>query len=518
MALNLATWMTDTWSTLGSRALRDICLPGSHDAGMSSLTWHTLASTACNTQTQQTDVSGQLINGSRYFDIRPALPFDKSQEFYTGHFSGDSRFQLGATGESLTDVFAGVVQFLGQAGAENEVVILEFSHYRDFSTFAAFSDSQMQQFTEFVTTQLSSVLYTSPDDVLLPMVNLSQLAGKVVAVFDSLPSSLVSPSTGVFAGAQFGTTPLPDGNYNWTIYNNYSDTDDIWTMAAGQEKDFVGYDPALRAGSLYLVSWTMTMDFGDDVNPSPTDCISDHATAANDIMLTQLSSWGGAGGIARGKIPNVILSDWVGYPWAQGVVDLCVGLNAPSYVVAFQDTSDFLNVVDAYGQGGSTSEGMPPSTSPPAGPSIAALPSGGYVVAFQAGGGHLFTVTNTPWTVLDTGYPMVAGTSSSVAFVVVGGTGEAAVAFANADDGHLYVIGPGPSGRTLATLLPGASPSLAALPDGGYIVAFQATAETVSVLARIHRSGGSGSENWAERARSRCGGPIWGVLEGWRVR
>lgn len=67
------TWMKSILGVIGDRKLKHVCMPGSHDAGMSKIDGHTGSGSASNTQTQVLDFYGQLLRGSRLFDIRPCL-------------------------------------------------------------------------------------------------------------------------------------------------------------------------------------------------------------------------------------------------------------------------------------------------------------------------------------------------------------------------------------------------------------------------------------------------------------
>lgn len=101
-------WMQQIWEVIGNRKLRHICMPGSHDAGISLLQARTPFATKENTQTQMSDVYGQLMLGSRYFDIRPVIA--NRGQFYTGHFGnilGLGNFQ-GGIGQTIDDIIENV--------------------------------------------------------------------------------------------------------------------------------------------------------------------------------------------------------------------------------------------------------------------------------------------------------------------------------------------------------------------------------------------------------------------------
>jgi hypothetical protein len=103
-------------------------------------------------------------------------------------------------------------------------------------------------------------------------------------------------------------------------------------------------------------------------------------------------------------------------------------------------------------------------------PSIAALPGGGYEVAFQANGGHLWLEGSGGTG--DTNFTMMAGTSPALAelppennpFYLNGGP----VAVFQGSDGHPWFYSAPASGRMSDSLFmaPGTSPAVAPLPGG----------------------------------------------------
>lgn len=66
-------WMQSIMNVIGDWKLKHVCMPGSHDAGMSTIDGHTAHSDWSNTQTQWLDLYGQLVRGSRFLDVRPCL-------------------------------------------------------------------------------------------------------------------------------------------------------------------------------------------------------------------------------------------------------------------------------------------------------------------------------------------------------------------------------------------------------------------------------------------------------------
>lgn len=90
-------WMHSTLNVIGDKTLRDISLPGAHDAGMGpDFKAGTFGSDTANTKTQALTIGGQLDQGARWFDIRPVI--GDGGKWLTGHYSGGPH-SLGGNGE-----------------------------------------------------------------------------------------------------------------------------------------------------------------------------------------------------------------------------------------------------------------------------------------------------------------------------------------------------------------------------------------------------------------------------------
>ena len=100
-------WMHQSLGTIGSRKLKHICMPGSHDAGMSAYYPGTLGANFPNTQTQYLDMYDQLQYGSRYFDVRPVFV---NGGFAAGHYSALKDLWVGGNGQSLADMVSQINQ------------------------------------------------------------------------------------------------------------------------------------------------------------------------------------------------------------------------------------------------------------------------------------------------------------------------------------------------------------------------------------------------------------------------
>lgn len=120
-------WMQNNISLLGGRKLRDICIPGSHDAGMSVLRNKTAFASEANTLTQGVTIVRQLQFGSRWFDLRPTLYHGT---YSTGHYSridinDNARTYQGGDGATMDEVINDINNFTSN---HQELIILNFSH------------------------------------------------------------------------------------------------------------------------------------------------------------------------------------------------------------------------------------------------------------------------------------------------------------------------------------------------------------------------------------------------------
>jgi hypothetical protein len=134
---------------------------------------------------------------------------------------------------------------------------------------------------------------------------------------------------------------------------------------------------------------------------------------------------------------------------------------------AYQATNGFLMVTGPSGTK-NTALGMMAGTSP----SITALSGGGFMVAFQANTGSLWTYTSSSGAANSLALGMNSGSSPSITQLA---NGSAEIAF-QANTTALWVYqGSTATARTLKLgMTAGTNPSLTALPTSGFMIAFQA--------------------------------------------
>jgi hypothetical protein len=143
-----ATWMADMASLIGTRSLKDVVIPGTHDSGTYAITatsgiapeqdipqWVNAVYTlglpglvagqviAGWAKTQPLDIAGQLAAGIRYFDIRVVL---SNGTYYMCH----SMYSA-----PIDDLISAVNAFIRQN--PKEVVILDFNHLYGMPDLAA---------------------------------------------------------------------------------------------------------------------------------------------------------------------------------------------------------------------------------------------------------------------------------------------------------------------------------------------------------------------------------------------
>ncbi|EXF83910.1 hypothetical protein CFIO01_03933 [Colletotrichum fioriniae PJ7] len=294
-------WMHQNLATLGTLPLKQICMPGSHDAGMGvlnpvGLTQEGSAGLAGGIiQTQPTTIYQQLVNGSRYLDVRPVMAAEG--DFRAGHFSSNSTIgEVGCYGQSMIDIVSDINKFTQQYA---ELIILDLSHgYDSTNDYVDLSVGQWSTLFTQLTQNLSN----------LALINADYTTG---LVFNNTLSSFIGNGTAsVLVCLDVGGI-LPDPSFqgkgifsqaNLLTYNVYSDTTDVDTMNQDQLSKLENYQKNTSGqviDQLHLVSWTLTPS--SLTGPS----IQDLAGTAS-VPLFQNLLWA----CTQSAFPNVILVDW----------------------------------------------------------------------------------------------------------------------------------------------------------------------------------------------------------------
>jgi hypothetical protein len=133
-------WMQQSLPNIGCLPLNRICVPASHDSGMSHFNGKTAFATPENTLTHYTDVAGQLQAGFRFFDVRPVI---SKGQFFTGHYSEIIGVWQGGNGQSIASIIDQVNAFLDK---NKEMVIINLSHNLDTDNgYTSFSQDEQDQ-------------------------------------------------------------------------------------------------------------------------------------------------------------------------------------------------------------------------------------------------------------------------------------------------------------------------------------------------------------------------------------
>jgi hypothetical protein len=325
-----------------------VCLPGSHDTGMSVITRSTATSTSGNTQTQTLNMLQQLEAGARYFDVRPAFwdkeTWDNDGMLYAGHFGIVVSSIQGSLGQDIISLLEQVSSFA--TANKNEIVILKFSHY-DSQDGTSFGTDQMNGDPNLpdsgllpnIKQYLGDLMYTHLDaKVNIGALKLSDIAstGKnVICIFDSYSGgNLQDTSNGIFAlGSLYyesdGTTVKgvqDEFTPNYYLFDNYSNTDLYKTLLwSGYQTDGIidwdtepgqitpyweNWQPKFgNAGNIFNFSYTLTLIGRDNINPlSPT--IIENALKINPFLLGNIAN--NYFLFSMQSIPNILYVDAVG--------------------------------------------------------------------------------------------------------------------------------------------------------------------------------------------------------------
>ena len=282
-----ANWMGDD-KYINNKSLKDLVIPGSHDAGM----WETRdckLGSDCNTKTQNLNMEEQLRCGVRYFDIRPV---HYNQSFFTGHYGGTDPI-VGCNGGSLDEVLEEVNEFANHH--TKELIILKLSHYydRDDDTFG-FKKSVMDKLKASVKAKLGSTLFRSsvPYELIKTSVNTLLAHGNVMVLFEGEASEW---SEGILNTNDLYTYD----RYSNTWYYPQMEADQFWKLA--QEGG--------RNDQLFLLSWTLTQ---------PTEmavgCAIDRYGAIPSILDLSIEANRNLKKIRpesekQNKLPNIIYTD-----------------------------------------------------------------------------------------------------------------------------------------------------------------------------------------------------------------
>jgi hypothetical protein len=196
-------WMQSTLDTIGSKWLREISMPASHDSGMSEVTG-LYGGVKHNTLTQTFNVFDQLRLGARYLDMRP-VSFRRN--FWTGHFQKGTIGAVGCSGRSLNKIVADINRFTDLY--PGELIIIDISHDMNSNNmYKPFTINKWQNLYK-VLNQINDLWIPTSDDI---PVDLS-----------TLPlSSFITPGSRSSVLIRLpNRAPPPDSNFSKREYEEY---------------------------------------------------------------------------------------------------------------------------------------------------------------------------------------------------------------------------------------------------------------------------------------------------------
>ncbi|ETS84508.1 hypothetical protein PFICI_02533 [Pestalotiopsis fici W106-1] len=295
------SWMQKNRSTLGNRPLSQICMLGTHDAGMSFVSHADFPRGLVDpfVLCQSTPVYGQLVLGSRYLDIRPEI---SGGDFWTGHYSG----KLGGRGESMANIITGVNRFLSDNA---ELVILNFSHslQTDVSgDWRSFNRDEWHKLMQEL--QQLQNLFVVQDETKAKDLSLLTLddfigngRGAVICVMEDDSLDLGDfKKRGFYKPSQLN------------VRNEYSNTDDAVNMVKDQLKKMKD-NMSIKDKRLFLLSWTLTQQIRIEPNIAKLvlllknlKSIKTMAYTANKALVTELLPV-----VDKNSFPNVVYLDFV---------------------------------------------------------------------------------------------------------------------------------------------------------------------------------------------------------------
>jgi hypothetical protein len=313
-------WMGDLWTRLANRPLYRVCFPGSHDSGTYMATHQTDFGSARITQTQILDIQGQLMQGVRYFDVRPVV-YGEPEAFYTAHYTDLTPLGLGyqgAIGVALDAALAQVRAFA--SGHRKELVILRFSHCTRWDG-SPFGDSERDALFKLVEESLHGVLICGGETDLCgaPLTTLIE-RGNVIAVFD------------------IGATQQTARDGMWPAQalearGGYSNTNEVPLMIRSERKGHWGQLNQLEASRrgigekhfLFELCWQLTLQ-GAQNGPLGKVSVLDLAAQANAALYDNVHGWLLDKTINSDVYPNVINTDACDEATTRAV-ELCISIN-----------------------------------------------------------------------------------------------------------------------------------------------------------------------------------------------
>lgn len=293
-----SSWMRATLPSIGTRSLRELTIPGSHDTGLWFIDNNPTAFANCgNTCTQTVSVAQQLLLGARYFDLRPVI---SAGIFKSGHYSdaGSVLGWQGAPGEHFSDVISEINTF---TASNAELIILSITH--DRNTDAGYVPFTQGDWNRFLT-QLRGLNYlylvgTEQDLTTLPLNTFISRGPAVIVILGTPGDNTVK--WGAFEGNGFY-----NASKQFKVYDSYSDTDDQGDMISDQLNK-MALQRTSPSSPMFLLSWTLSLTDAESTAAAllpTTELIIRLALPANAALGEALFPK-----VTKNVFPNIIYID-----------------------------------------------------------------------------------------------------------------------------------------------------------------------------------------------------------------
>ena len=239
------SWMR---SDVQGRTLMDITLPAAHDAGIGKTSGCSAGANSENAQTQYKTTFGMLNDGIRLFDIRPTMR-DGGGTMYAGHYGNTDSIlgYQGCVGYTIDQIVTDVQKFVSDPAYSNEVIILKFSHFHNFSRGDnAFGSADYDSLVQLITTKLRNNLLYYQNNLLYKTIGILTSDGaKVLVTFDKPVDDSTNGSNGIYAETLFN------------FYDDYYNGDDIASMRIDQLTKLFTEVQKLNP-PYFHINWTLT--------------------------------------------------------------------------------------------------------------------------------------------------------------------------------------------------------------------------------------------------------------------
>lgn len=300
---SLSHWMDDLPD---DTLIYKICLPSSHDSGMSGRHMGDVEGSWARTvlvnwnlfKTQSYDIGEQLMRGTRVFDIRTRARKDKNASLRTYHGMSRDSVTFAMYGEDLDHILNSVDEFL--SANPGEFVILCFSH---FAKANGSDEKQAQEKTinAIKAHKIFDRMFKCEGAVkgqkdTWPMLNdvtLEKVRGKVIVLFepeDGTEMETLDPANGIW-GIQTGKHwkyRLEPGYYG--VYDHYAEMDTLSKMKSDQLGKWQDHtktrNQAEEKGgktTAFSLDWTCTFSVDESLVKNPIFHLS---VAAGLAILT----------------------------------------------------------------------------------------------------------------------------------------------------------------------------------------------------------------------------------------